>query len=165
MIMSYLPSTTRNLINKWRMNEISNIHLDSETRRSSQAVYSPAVAHVSYIRRWQSGKDDGNYSTSREVRTCCIPAQVNTDCEWIVFWKMSCPCLYCLANSYASVKANDSITRHSFKPIIVASHILMSRKNIRMNEFAVKHSTFLLNVSPSGPVICPAVDKLPSSEE
>ena len=34
-------------------------------RGSSQQVYSPVVAHVSYIGRWHMGKDEGNYSTSR----------------------------------------------------------------------------------------------------
>ena len=47
--------------------------------RVKPRVYSLAVAHVLFVRRWQSGKDVSNYYTSHRVRTWCILAQVITD--------------------------------------------------------------------------------------
>ena len=39
-------------------------------------MYSVAVAHVLFVRRWQSGEDVGNYFSSRGMRTSRILVQV-----------------------------------------------------------------------------------------
>ena len=53
--------------------------------------------------RWESRKDEDNYSTSHGVRPSCVLAQVITGCVCAVIDHMWCPCLYCLANSYVNV--------------------------------------------------------------
>ena len=83
-----LEESTRNLIYLFylyflpdirhmnELNEFYNLYPAGETRGSSPGMYSPAVDGVYSVRRWQSGKDVGNYSTSRGVRTWRILAQV-----------------------------------------------------------------------------------------
>ena len=105
------------ILNEWmNLNEFYNLYPARETRGSSPGVYSPAVDGNYSIRQWQSGKDVGNYSTSRVVKTWRILSQVIT-CEFCCFsqralhgvhnpcsrrsvvrWggHMRCPCAFCL---------------------------------------------------------------------
>ena len=99
-------------MNKW-MNEFYNLYPAREIRRSSPRV-SPTVDCVWSVRRWLSGKDVCNYSTSRRMRTwrildqvitcnfCCISQRalhgVHSPCchRSVVQWRghMRWPCVY-----------------------------------------------------------------------
>ena len=43
---------------------------------SAKGVYVPVLTHDSFVRRWQSGKDMGNYSTFLGVRTWYVQSKV-----------------------------------------------------------------------------------------
>ena len=60
------------------MDEFYNLYPAHEIRGSSPGVYSPAVDGNKSVRQEESGKDIGNYSTSRGERTWHILAQVIT---------------------------------------------------------------------------------------
>ena len=66
------------------MNEFYNLYSAGETGGSSPGIYSPAVDCNYSVRQWQSGKDLGNYYTSRGVRTWRILAQIIT-CDFCCF--------------------------------------------------------------------------------
>ena len=55
---------------------IAQVKPEPPESQAQAVVHSSAIARVSYFRRWQSGKDVGNYSTSRAVITWHILAQV-----------------------------------------------------------------------------------------
>ena len=116
------------------MNEFYNLYPARETQVPNPWVYSPVVDDVYSVRRWQSSKE-GNYSTSRRVRTWRILPQVITrdiccfsqralhgihspgSHRSMVRWggHIRCPCSYCVS-SRSGICFNPSagaITDHS----------------------------------------------------
>ena len=52
--------------------------------QEDNVLYSPTIAHIYYVRRGQSGMDEGKDSTSREVRTWRAITQLITICPYFL---------------------------------------------------------------------------------
>ena len=81
IIYSY---TSKNFLYEW-MNELMHFRIYIQPMKtvgqgSSTGVYSPTVAHVSFVRRCQPSTDEGNYFTSHGVTTGRLLAQIIIGC-------------------------------------------------------------------------------------